>query len=441
MKSFCDNESLLNRENRGKLKLKVKRKKSVSSENVDINHCQPLRTITNVLSGETVDSKKARKNPFAASGKDTDKESLPGVNKGKRKFNVMCPETLPGGYTLNKRRMSTSSSENRDDHVEEAGSDCLKTTIESLEQLGASPPYYCLASKKAVAANRESYKYNVHNIDIKEISSDQANMEKFPLDWSLKTKLKFTSPKPFSWALKLSSSEESEGRTNFVRCYNNSTGFSLATHSYSAEKIRLQKCLMTWIHPNIPWIPTFPLLSTKEVHATEALPLQKDSVVSNKQVQSLIMLSWTQSFRSLFTLTKTGYCPYFYICSEQCMCLFRAENIGFKDISAILTPTTKGFREMMKHEGNMNFQTCSNFKKCLIPLIVFVPLFHLSGQDTILWMNFFMNFLGCTSFYCPCFEQKDKTKATPFVSHDRPLKRASHAEKYIASMFVKGNTI
>lgn len=41
-----------------------------------------------------------------------------------------------------------------------------------------------------------------------------------PIDWTLKTKMRFTSPKPFPWSSKLKTSEEASGTTGFVRCLN-----------------------------------------------------------------------------------------------------------------------------------------------------------------------------------------------------------------------------
>lgn len=39
-----------------------------------------------------------------------------------------------------------------------------------------------------------------------------------PIDWTLKTKMRFMSPKPFPWNCKLKTSEEASGTTGFVRC-------------------------------------------------------------------------------------------------------------------------------------------------------------------------------------------------------------------------------
>lgn len=39
-----------------------------------------------------------------------------------------------------------------------------------------------------------------------------------PIDWTLNTKMRFMSPKPFAWNGKLKTSEEASGTTGFVRC-------------------------------------------------------------------------------------------------------------------------------------------------------------------------------------------------------------------------------
>lgn len=41
-----------------------------------------------------------------------------------------------------------------------------------------------------------------------------------PIDWTLKTKMRFMSLKPFPWNGKLKTSEEASGTTGFVRCLN-----------------------------------------------------------------------------------------------------------------------------------------------------------------------------------------------------------------------------
>jgi hypothetical protein len=55
----------------------------------------------------------------------------------------------------------------------------------------------------------------------------------------------------------------------------------------------------------------------------------------------------------ILQLTRARQCPYFYVCANSFTCLFRAAGIlGFSDIHALLTPTTRGFRHMLKDEGS-----------------------------------------------------------------------------------------
>lgn len=51
------------------------------------------------------------------------------------------------------------------------------------------------------------------------LDSEILKGEKYiPMDWTLKTKMRFMSPKPFPWNCKLKTSEEASGTTGFVRC-------------------------------------------------------------------------------------------------------------------------------------------------------------------------------------------------------------------------------
>lgn len=48
-----------------------------------------------------------------------------------------------------------------------------------------------------------------------------------PLDWSLKTRVRFVSPFPFSWALSLKPQQEAAGITQFVRNRDGSVSHTL----------------------------------------------------------------------------------------------------------------------------------------------------------------------------------------------------------------------
>lgn len=60
----------------------------------------------------------------------------------------------------------------------------------------------------------------------------------------------------------------------------------------------------------------------------------------------------SESLRSLHQLLRVRQCPYFYVCGPTFTCLFRAAGVaGISQAHALITPTTRGFREAMRNEG------------------------------------------------------------------------------------------
>ncbi|XP_043259784.1 protein downstream neighbor of son homolog [Colletes gigas] len=165
-----------------------------------------------------------------------------------------------------------------------------------------------------------------------------------PVDWTLKTKMRFMSPKPFPWNSKLKTSEEASGTTGFVRCLDISEQHSTLDTSPNA---RLHKCCLTWQHPSLPWLELFPR-SAGKVGANLTSNL---SIMNNVLVRDALYKDWSESFRSLFHLLRAQQCPYFYVCANNFTVLFRAGGIcGISEAHAFLTPTTRGFRQLLKQE-------------------------------------------------------------------------------------------
>lgn len=146
----------------------------------------------------------------------------------------------------------------------------------------------------------------------------------FPIDWSLKTRARFTSPKSFNWTGSLKSAEIANSITRFVRCCDDG----------DSSPSTLNSACNFWMHPSLPSMQLFPRhSSTKKYDEDIVSGLQKD---------------WVSSFHSLFNLLRCGHCGYFYVCAGHCTMLFMADNSG---ISAIITPTTKGLRDALDREG------------------------------------------------------------------------------------------
>ncbi|KOC58965.1 Protein downstream neighbor of son like protein [Habropoda laboriosa] len=165
-----------------------------------------------------------------------------------------------------------------------------------------------------------------------------------PVDWTLKTKMRFMSLKPFPWNCKLKTSEEASGISGFVRCLNIGEQDSTLDTSPNA---RLHRCCLVWQHPSIPWLELFPR-SAGKVSANLA---SNSTIVNNTYIKEALYKDWSESFRSLFHLLRARQCPYFYVCANNFTVLFRAAGIsGISEAHALLTPTTRGFRQFLKQE-------------------------------------------------------------------------------------------
>ncbi|XP_076356999.1 humpty dumpty isoform X2 [Tachypleus tridentatus] len=165
-----------------------------------------------------------------------------------------------------------------------------------------------------------------------------------PVDWSLKTKVRFISSKPFPWKGSLKTSEEASGTTGFVRCLNTSKSIekecSLDT---SPRAVFHQHCLL-WMHPSFPWLQLFPRINPER--------WSQATFCIDSSLQEQLHEDWCNSFKSLFQLTKARQCPYFYLCAPTFTVLFHSAGVaGIQEFHAVLTPTTRGLRQGLTDEG------------------------------------------------------------------------------------------
>lgn len=160
-----------------------------------------------------------------------------------------------------------------------------------------------------------------------------------PIDWTLKDKIRLIASKPFPWNQKLKVSEEASGITAFTRCLGDETENNLD----SSPNAKFHQCCLYFIQPNLPWLQLFPRNSNK-VQST-------NGVAVNSGMKEGLHQAWCDSLRSLFQLVRTRQCPFFYACANNFTVLFRAAGIsGFTDIHVLVTPTTRGFRHLLKQE-------------------------------------------------------------------------------------------
>ncbi|GFT87255.1 protein downstream neighbor of son homolog [Nephila pilipes] len=165
-----------------------------------------------------------------------------------------------------------------------------------------------------------------------------------PVDWSLKTKIRFISTAPFPNKGSFRTFEEVNGTIGFVRCLHSGETDKSDVHSSHGAKV-FQHCLV-WMHPHLPWLNLFPRLDNrlgKQNSATTLISLSMQEALHSK---------WCDSFRSLYQLVRLYQCPYFYMCTPTFTVLFRSAGAAsIPVIHALISPTTKGFRKALREDG------------------------------------------------------------------------------------------
>ncbi|UYV81857.1 hypothetical protein LAZ67_20002706, partial [Cordylochernes scorpioides] len=159
------------------------------------------------------------------------------------------------------------------------------------------------------------------------IADDILILGKAPVDWSLKTKLRLISTKPYPWRTGVFKSlEQASGTTSAVRCLH--TGSeplrdSIIDTTPAAQFF--QHCLY-WQFPHLPWVSTFPRIVRNKKHGTKCLT-------------------------SLLQLVKSRQCLYFYLCAPTFTVLFRAAGVaGMLGAHALISPTTSAQRKALLAE-------------------------------------------------------------------------------------------
>lgn len=167
-----------------------------------------------------------------------------------------------------------------------------------------------------------------------------------PVDWSLKTRLRVTSDKPFPWSERLTTAEEASGVTGFVRCHSLEGEGDVEYALDTSPRAQLHHCCQLWMHPCVSWLKMFPR------HGSQVTISSSQGVALDANAQKALQMEWTNSLRSVFNLLRARQCPYFYFCAPTFTVLFRAAGIdGISNIHALLTPTTVGLRESLRCEG------------------------------------------------------------------------------------------
>ncbi|NXY19625.1 DONS protein, partial [Atrichornis clamosus] len=172
--------------------------------------------------------------------------------------------------------------------------------------------------------------------------------QEFPADWSIKTRILFTSSHPFTWAEHLKAQEEAQAFAQHCRATETTLPQSVQEPRQSTElRCAFQQSLVYWLHPSLPWLPLFPRIGADRKMAGKACPWAQDEAL-----QQVLMNDWCVSFTCLYRLLRAGLCPYFYVCSPHFSVLFRAAGLAGSAVpTAALAPTSRGLRQAMRSEG------------------------------------------------------------------------------------------
>ncbi|XP_041354100.1 protein downstream neighbor of Son-like [Gigantopelta aegis] len=161
-------------------------------------------------------------------------------------------------------------------------------------------------------------------------------LQVLPIDWSLKVKARVTSSSSLAWCTQVKTLEEAQGVTAHVHCTDQFIS--------GEEKVAFLSYCHHWVHPNLPWLPVFPRIVSDVRISTSSMSLPSE-------IQCALHKDWMASFSSVFHQLRSEMCPYFYMCTHQFTVLFCAPGVHGESMSALLSPTTRGFREALHNEG------------------------------------------------------------------------------------------
>lgn len=185
-----------------------------------------------------------------------------------------------------------------------------------------------------------------------DIEEEQKYTKHLPMDWSLKTRLRFFCESELP-STQLKTQQSASSLTSFVRCVESQTEYSGLDNSFTS---RFHRASYYWQYPYIPWMTLYPRKSRNNV-----------GVVLGERERKALANDWDDSFRGLFHLLRSKQCAYFYLCANTFTVLFRASGIGgCNDIHALMSPTTSGIRKALRDDGiNYSMPLKRNFAESM----------------------------------------------------------------------------
>lgn len=155
-----------------------------------------------------------------------------------------------------------------------------------------------------------------------------------PFDWSIKSRVRILS-NTIVVNNQVLPTDEAAGLTGFVRCHNTKPNNANISNG---EKI--QQNLLYWQYPYLPWLNLIQRNSSSN-----------NQFKMNELESKSLLQDFAASYRNLFQLLRNLQCPFFYVIANQFTVLFRSVGMcGRNEIHALVTPTTRGFRQLLRQE-------------------------------------------------------------------------------------------
>lgn len=175
---------------------------------------------------------------------------------------------------------------------------------------------------------------------------------KLPLDYSLKTSMRFTSCVSFQRYQRISNKDSFAGLQSFLNVIGGQGNKTVQSNVLRTDEIggplslesTFSRALQSWVHPQSV-LPSSVLsaLASAAAHGSIA---ERDFLCKRQQM-------WEDAFCSLYYMFRNKQCDIFYFSTQQFLVMFIGGGFGGRDnkaCSAFLTRSTRGLRGLLQEQ-------------------------------------------------------------------------------------------
>ncbi|OZC07170.1 hypothetical protein X798_05806 [Onchocerca flexuosa] len=194
----------------------------------------------------------------------------------------------------------------------------------------------------------------------------KTKVDSLPVDLRLGLKLRLESPKRFFWLEKSKRFADYDDAIKLFCSLQTETNEIEATGRSISNISKFLACTLYWQFPDLAWQPSFPRFDNDSRLITGRKPAVPSlHTLGDSLVQALTM-QWFLSFEQLYHSWRFGKRSYFYACCPTYTILFWKTSKGIVEVNenlsesgekynfrVVITPTSYGFRQQLREEGNM----------------------------------------------------------------------------------------